>query len=350
MSRHSHTRRKATLAAAVASATALGLGGLLAGQSAMAAPAPQSVSQSVGAHAGRTAVQQAGLGTTVAAAPSVTQAEVLRRAATWLTANNGGPVPYSQTKVWSDGYRQDCSGYVSMTLGLWKPGPNTVGLAGDRSLTTPITLGALKPGDLLIDASGDNTTRHVVIFEKWTDSSHSSYLAYEQRGTYGTTHRTLTYGLSSGSEYKPYHPVNISDSTTPPTASWPTLRNGSSGTDVKSAQYLLRSRGHSLTADGAFGSGTETQVKAFQQANGLTADGVIGPNTWSALISTVKEGSSGDAVRAAQIQLNAQGASLTADGEFGSATASAVRSFQQSKGLTADGVVGPDTWRTLIGS
>jgi hypothetical protein len=346
MSRHSRTKHKATLAVAVASAAALGFGGLLAGQPATAAPATQNVART----AGTTVAQQDRIGTTAAAAPSVTRAEVLRRAATWLTANNGGPVPYSQTRVWSDGYRQDCSGYVSMTLGLWKPGPNTVGLAGDRSLTTPITLGGLQPGDLLIDASGDNTTRHVVIFEKWTDSSHSAYWAYEQRGTYGTTHRTLSYGLSSGSEYKPYRAVNISDSTTPPTADWPTLRNGASGTDVKSAQYLLRSRGYSLTADGAFGPGTETQVKAFQQANGLTADGVIGPNTWSALISTVKEGSSGDAVRAAQIQLNAQGASITADGEFGPATASAVRSFQQSKGLTVDGIVGPDTWRTLIGS
>ncbi|MER7876397.1 hypothetical protein ABTY63_23045 [Streptomyces solisilvae] len=48
-----------------------------------------------------------------AQAEPVTPSEVLRRAATWLTANNGSQVPYSQTSVWSDGYRQDCSGYVS---------------------------------------------------------------------------------------------------------------------------------------------------------------------------------------------------------------------------------------------
>ncbi|MGH3324191.1 MAG: hypothetical protein ACRDOV_07155, partial [Streptomyces sp.] len=52
-----------------------------------------------------------------AKADSITRAEMLRRAATWLTADNGAQVPYSQTSVWSDGYRQDCSGYVSMTLG-----------------------------------------------------------------------------------------------------------------------------------------------------------------------------------------------------------------------------------------
>lgn len=133
----------------------------------------------------------------------------LTRAAHWLTAWNGGPVPYSQS-AYFEGYRRDCSGFVSMALELWKPGPNTVGLT-DSSLTRRITLGELKPGDLLIDAIGTNTTRHVVMFEKWTDSSHTRYWAYEQRGSYGTTHRTLTYGLNSGSEYKPYRPVKFGD-------------------------------------------------------------------------------------------------------------------------------------------
>jgi cell wall-associated NlpC family hydrolase len=144
-------------------------------------------------------------------ADAITRAQMLERAATWLTANNGSQVPYSQTEVWSDGYRQDCSGYVSMTLGLWKSGPNTVELASNRDLTTPISLGDLKPGDLLIDADGSNTTRHVVIFEGWTDDSRTAYSAFEQRGGHGTDHRVLDYGLESGSEYKPYRPNNLTD-------------------------------------------------------------------------------------------------------------------------------------------
>ncbi|MFF9480376.1 hypothetical protein [Streptomyces sp. NPDC014733] len=143
--------------------------------------------------------------------PSASRAEMLRRAETWLTANDGAQVPYSQTTYWKDGYRQDCSGYVSMTLGLPTPGTNTVGLANDRSLTRPISLGELTPGDLLIDADGDSNTRHVVIFEKWNDAAHSSYTAYEQRGGHGTDHRSLTYGLSDGSEFKPYRPVAFGD-------------------------------------------------------------------------------------------------------------------------------------------
>ncbi|MFJ6747839.1 hypothetical protein ACIQNI_06530 [Streptomyces sp. NPDC091266] len=144
--------------------------------------------------------------------PDGSRQEMLQRAATWLTANNGAQVPYSQGKVWKDGYRQDCSGYVSMTLGLPTPGTNTVGLANTRSITRPIQVGELKPGDLLIDAAGTNNTRHVVIFEKWNNDAHSSYTAYEQRGGHGTDHRSLTYGLPGGdAEFKPYRPVKFGD-------------------------------------------------------------------------------------------------------------------------------------------
>jgi hypothetical protein len=169
-------------------------------------PATASASTDTASHPAPTAVRS-GQHTRIAE----TRAQMLQRAAIWLTADNGAQVPYSQTSNWSDGYRQDCSGYVSMALGLGKPGPNTVGLATDRALTTPIAVADLKPGDLLIDADGTNNTRHVVIFEKWTDDSHRAYTAYEQRGGHGTDHRDLTYGLDAGSEFKPYRPVNLTD-------------------------------------------------------------------------------------------------------------------------------------------
>ncbi len=331
LSRMAH-RARISLATAVAGGLIVS-GAAIAPSIATASPAQRTVSQAA------PSVQAA----------TITRAEMLRRAAIWLTANNGVQVPYSQTSIWSDGYRQDCSGYVSMTLGLSKPGPNTVELAGNSSLTTPISLSSLTPGDLLIDATGTNTTRHVVIFAGWTDSSHTAYDAYEQRGGHGTDHRVLTYGLDSGSEFKPYRPVNLSDSGTP-TPSWPSLSNGSSGVDVEAAQHLLTGRGYTTTADGSFGAATLTQVKAFQSANGLSADGVIGDQTWSKLISTVSTGASGDAVLAVQTELNAQGYGLTVDGSFGSSTDSAVRSFQGKQSLAVDGVVGPQTWVALIGS
>ncbi|MEV7794801.1 peptidoglycan-binding protein [Streptomyces sp. NPDC087512] len=288
-----------------------------------------------------------------ARAATVTPAEMLRRARTWLTADNGAQVPYSQTSVWSDGYRQDCSGYVSMTLGLWKSGPNTVELATNRGLTTPISLKDLQPGDLLIDASGSSTTRHVVIFEKWTDSSHTAYSAFEQRGGHGTDHRVRTYGLAPGSEYKPYRPVNLSDDETspapePPAAQWPLLKSGARGADVTTAQYLLRARGHSTAADGSYGPRTTARAKAFQSAGGLVADGEIGPRTWPRLVVEVSSGSQGDAVRALQTQLVAHGHKLTVDGRFGPATKAAVIAFQAGEKLVVDGVAGPRTWAALV--
>jgi len=62
-----------------------------------------------------------------------------------------------------------------------------------------------------------------------------------------------------------------------------TISKGSTGDDVKECQELLTSAGYPTTADGIFGAGTEKTVKEFQQANGLTADGVVGAKTWDAL-------------------------------------------------------------------
>lgn len=56
------------------------------------------------------------------------------------------------------------------------------------------------------------------------------------------------------------------------------LKNGSQGSDVKLLQEFLN-----LDADGIFGKGTEAAVKAFQQANGLTVDGIVGASTWDTM-------------------------------------------------------------------
>jgi len=64
---------------------------------------------------------------------------------------------------------------------------------------------------------------------------------------------------------------------------WPTLRLGSRGEVVEYLQKFLMDRGHMWRGHplGYFGNHTETAVKAFQQAEGLVADGIVGPNTWS---------------------------------------------------------------------
>ena len=132
-------------------------------------------------------------------------------------------------------------------------------------------------------------------------------------------------------------------------ADWHTLRQGDRGEDVYALQYLLRYHGHSLTIDGVFGSQVNTAVRSFQQSRGLGVDGIVGPNTWGALIVTVKQGDQGDAVRAVQRLLNAKrNAGLAVDGIFGSGTRAAVQSFQQDVSISADGVVGPVSWENMV--
>jgi hypothetical protein len=63
----------------------------------------------------------------------------------------------------------------------------------------------------------------------------------------------------------------------------PVLKLGSEGPDVVEAQERLNIHGADLLVDGKFGALTEAAVKAFQEAEGLTVDGIIGQATWDAL-------------------------------------------------------------------
>ena len=56
------------------------------------------------------------------------------------------------------------------------------------------------------------------------------------------------------------------------------LKRGSKGSHVKELRTALE-----LSADGIFGSGTESAVRRFQSENGLTADGMVGTKTWEAI-------------------------------------------------------------------
>lgn len=74
--------------------------------------------------------------------------------------------------------------------------------------------------------------------------------------------------------------------STPPTVERPTLRRGDKGDAVILLQSELIRLGYPLPKygiDGDFGKETEMAVKQFQQDNRLTADGVVGPKTWKAL-------------------------------------------------------------------
>lgn len=116
------------------------------------------------------------------------------------------------------------------------------------------------------------------------------------------------------------------------------------------------------TADGEYGATTEAAVKAFQDRNGLYADGKAGPQTLAKLYSnsakkassvaghlgSLKAGMNGSAVRTLQKNLRTLGYYTgSVDGDYGSGTEAAVSAFQKANGLKADGVAGKATLNAI---
>ncbi len=168
-------------------------------------------------------------------------------------------------------------------------------------------------------------------------------------------------------------------------AGYATLRYGDSGDAVRAMQQALIDLGYDPGGvDGKFGRGTENAVKQFQRAKGLTADGLAGNLTLTALYgagsesgtgstaapistpaptpagasggsssgtyATLRNGDSGSAVKAMQQALISLGyAPGAADGKFGRGTQTAVKQFQKNNGLTVDGLAGNRTLTLLYG-
>jgi peptidoglycan hydrolase-like protein with peptidoglycan-binding domain len=115
------------------------------------------------------------------------------------------------------------------------------------------------------------------------------------------------------------------------------LKRGLSGDPVKVLQAKL-----GVTADGIFGPGTETALRDYQKKHGLLVDGVAGPDTFAQMglyeLVLLAPGTAGEAVKKLQLALG-----IAADGRFGPATQKALREFQAKNDLDADGLAGPAT-------
>ncbi|MEW2166067.1 peptidoglycan-binding protein [Streptomyces sp. NPDC007084] len=155
-------------------------------------------------------------------------------------------------------------------------------------------------------------------------------------------------------------PVNLMSSSCPAN-----IVKGNKGGCVTELQRLLRHHGYSIEVDGDFGAGTESTVRSFQSAHGLSVDGQVGTNTKRELYDTdespstgldlrsascpanIVEGQTGGCVATLQALLNGKGQHIGVDGEFGPQTLAAVKAFQSASGLSADGEVGPNTKTAL---
>lgn len=129
---------------------------------------------------------------------------------------------------------------------------------------------------------------------------------------------------------------------------WPLVRSGAEGETVAAIQLLLTARGYGGDIDAGFGPATTAQMTSYQRDRSLADDGIVGPDTWHALIVNVHAGDRGPAVRAVQRLLTAHGHPMSADGVFGRVTTRAVTAFQTEHRLAVDGIVGPDTWSALV--
>lgn len=118
--------------------------------------------------------------------------------------------------------------------------------------------------------------------------------------------------------------------------------------------------------DGVYGGGTQLAVKWFQRANGLSSDGEVGENTYQVLFSSnavtfasyqennpdfcwiLERNCEGDEVVDLQMRLRDLGYfNYKVTGYYGPSTEGAVRDFQQTNEITADGNVGPQTRQLL---
>ena len=147
----------------------------------------------------------------------------------------------------------------------------------------------------------------------------------------------------------------------PGTSGRPTLRPGTTGRFVRELKEILTTLGYyNGPIDQVFDALTQQAVIAFQMDHGLVADGIVGPETWSALDAALaemppvnprpvlSEGSMGPAVVGLHEMLRFLGFfTAVPNNYFGPITRAAVEAFQRDAGLVADGIVGPQTWAAL---
>ncbi|WP_234322603.1 peptidoglycan-binding protein [Streptomyces sp. NRRL S-350] len=396
-------RRAAVLVAALG--TAVG-GGTAAAGAAVAAPAPgpapggsstaqppQNPQGEVGGLYGEDPGARSSAASPRATARPVTRAQIIKRAQSWIDQR----VPYSMSRYWSDGYRQDCSGFVSMAWGLGSS--QTTWTLPD--VAEPIGKNDLQPGDVLIrnNPADPQAGSHVTIFGGWTDSSRTRYVAYEQTSP-GARKRTTPYAYWSNSgSYVPYRYTGLSgggnggSSDGASSSAFPGADKFGPGADnayvTRLGRMLVQRGGARFYSEGPgprWGEADRKATQAFQLAQGWRgseADGIPGKDTWDYLVNGKGRdigagtplpppppvtgapafpgvqyfgpGRDDDHVRQLGEQLVRKGFG----GSYGvgpgprwtESDRRAVQAFQQAQGWRggeADGYPGPDTWRRLF--
>ncbi|MGW7101023.1 peptidoglycan-binding protein [Streptomyces sp. NPDC054883] len=325
----------------------------------------------------------------------IDRSTIINRAKVWLDEQ----VPYSMNDYWWDGYRQDCSGFVSMA---WNLGTNEWTGSLDK-FAKKITKEELLPGDMLLfhNPSDPNNGSHVTLFGGWVDETRTHYIAYEQ--TRPTTRKLATpFGYwNNATKYLPYRFTGVTGGLVPdgpgtdPKPAVPSAFPGAKmfgpGADnqhvARLGRMLIDRGGRRFYPKGPSTKWSESDrlaTRAFQTAQGWTgadADGIPGADTWRLLVegqgndivptpdaapgpgghpaypgpAAFRPGRSGPAVAALGRRLVAKGFGKHYTSGPGSVWSEAdrrnVEAFQRAqgwRGASANGYPGPETWRRLF--
>lgn len=262
------------------------------------------------------------------------------------------------TTAWADGTTADktYTFTIKQATPTGEPAYTKITTSGkklsDAALTTTGSTFSVSGTVQWVDDTGaalpDTTTVEANKLYKWVFTPNDSTNYESINGSIKLWHKSTSSG---GSYYAPVVP------------DMPMVYWGCTGDAVKTLQEKLNAKGfHSGNVDGIFGAKTYAAVTAFQKANSLGVDGIVGKLTWAKLYDAtpvnvtpvttqpmLRTGSRGDAVRKLQELLNALGYDCgSVDGIFGSKTYAAVLAFQKANGLAADGIVGSLTWGKLV--
>lgn len=145
-------------------------------------------------------------------APALSRSTILARADRWVKLG----VSYSQS-AYFEGYRTDCSGYVSMAWALTSNGrPISLSTASldAPNVSVAITKDALQPGDLILRPSDQPgaSSGHAVIFAGWADQAHTKYYGYHESSSQnGATYATIPYPFYNETGYTPRRFVGLDD-------------------------------------------------------------------------------------------------------------------------------------------
>ncbi|HWU07998.1 MAG TPA: peptidoglycan-binding protein [Streptomyces sp.] len=315
------------------------------------------------------------------ASRTTTRAEIIKRAQAWVTAK----VPYDMAAYWRDGYRQDCSGFVSMAWGL---GTNewTGSLA---RFGTKIARADLEPGDILLfhNPADPAVGSHVTVFGGWIGGTRSHYRAYELTRPRARKATTPMAYWSNSSKYVAYRYKGLVSGAggSGAATAFPGAAAFGPGTDnayvTRLGELLIAQGGGRFYRVGAgprWSDADRRATRAFQLAQGWRggdADGLPGPDTWNLLVTGTghaipaasggagaypgrgyfQPGRVGSHVERLGVRLVEKGYGAhyaTGPGpRWTEADRRNVEAFQRAQGWSgsaADGYPGPETWRRLF--